>query len=178
MTALLSLFGGSTFKLVAILLAVFALVGAGAYEEHQVDLGTINGLKAQYATDKAAAISAAMLQQKRYDTDAIAAAGAERDQQAALASQLQQNQQEVVRYVPTIKSCVPLGLVRVLRAAAIGVSTGNVSLPAGKSDDACAGVEWPDLARSIISDFGTARANAVQLNALIGFMRKAQGEAK
>jgi hypothetical protein len=175
---MLALLSSSTAKLVVILVIVAALMGSGAALMHKLDANKYTSLELQYAKAQDAAVAAAMTRQHQYDADAIAAAEAERDKQTTLATELQGHQQEVVRYVPVIQSCVPYGLVRVLRAAAIGVPAGNVSLPAGKSDGACTSLKWPALAGAIVSDFGTARANAIQLNALIDFMRKTQAEAK
>lgn len=67
--------------------------------------------------------------------------------------------------------CVTYGLVRVLDAAALGADPGDLELPAGKSDDACAPVKASALAASIVENYGVGQQNAEQLNALIADTR-------
>lgn len=55
-----------------------------------------------------------------------------------------------------------------------GVSPANLALPASKSDQSCSPFSYDDLARTISSNYASARANAEQLNALIALVRKAQ----
>lgn len=164
-------FSSSTVKLIAIAAAIFALVAFGAWGQHKIDADALDRLKAQYAQAQAAAASAALAKQQRYDADAVTAAQQDQQKQLALSSDIQRSQQEIIRYVPKTRSCVPVGLVSVLRSA-IGVSV-NVPAAAGKSDDACSSVGWPDLARGVIDAFGRARANSDQLNALEAFINQA-----
>lgn len=62
--------------------------------------------------------------------------------------------------------CVTYGFVRLLYAAERGLDPAGLGLPAGQSDDACTAYGLSDLAAAIASDFGIARENAEQLNAL------------
>lgn len=149
--------------------------GLGMFEEHKIGVGQIDKLKLEYAQAQAKAIADAAAQQKRFDTLAVGSAQAEGAKQASIVTLSRKQQLEIPHYVPVIRACVPVGLVRVLHAAATGVSTADVPLAPGKSDDACSAAGWPDLARAIVADFGTSRQNATQLDALIDFMRKAKG---
>lgn len=71
-------------------------------------------------------------------------------------------------------TCVPFGLVRVLDAAALGLHPSALALPAGKSDADCTTIDYVALATNVIGNYGAARANAEQLNALIGSVRAVQ----
>lgn len=174
MTAFL---GSATLRLVAILIVVLGLMGAGAYIDHRLEADKYDRRVAQDAQAQAKAVSAALELQRKLGADAVAAAQAEAATQSRLSTEADLHQQEIVKYVPVTRVCVPYGLVRVLNAAA-GLPAASVSRSAGKSDDACAPVSWRDVARSIIADYATGRANAAQQDALIGFLRTARGEVK
>jgi hypothetical protein len=64
----------------------------------------------------------------------------------------------------------------VLDAAVHGVIADSLALPAGKSDDACTGVDAAALARSIVDNYGAAKLNSEQLNALIAVTRQLHGK--
>lgn len=68
------------------------------------------------------------------------------------------------------RTCVPYGFVRTLDAAVLGVRPGDLPLPAGKSDDDCAPIEASSLAAGIAENYGAARQNAVQLDALLDYL--------
>lgn len=73
---------------------------------------------------------------------------------------------EIPTYVPDTSSCITLGLVRVLDAAASGVDPSTIDLAPGKFNETCAdfGSRW--LAQSIVGNYGKARANAADLTGL------------
>lgn len=72
---------------------------------------------------------------------------------------------------PRAVGCIPYGLVRLHDAAAIGVDPDTLPLPSGVSDDACSPVAVTALAEAIADNYAAARANAAQLNDLIGNVR-------
>lgn len=63
--------------------------------------------------------------------------------------------------------CITWGLVRLHDAAALGADPAGLVPPAGQPDDACAPVKASDLASAIVVNYGVARQNAEQLDALI-----------
>lgn len=79
---------------------------------------------------------------------------------------------EIPVHVKELTACVPLGLVRVLDAAAIPGTDPNANAP-GQPDDSCAGISWRAFAADLIDDYGIGQSNAEQLNALIAW-NKAQ----
>lgn len=157
-----------------ILVGLLAATGA-AVTTHKLDLGTINGLKLAQANAVIAAENKARAQQQAYDAIAVTQAKQEATDQAARADQAASQLHEVEFHVSTkvvASNCVPFGLVRVLDAAASGRIVNALSLPAGKSDDACAPLTWDALARSVVGNYYTARANEGQLNHLVDTLRQ------
>ena len=59
----------------------------------------------------------------------------------------------------------------VLDAASLGADPDALSLPAGQSDGACAPVAADVLAANVAANYGAARSNAEQLNALEAWIR-------
>jgi hypothetical protein len=140
---------------------------------HKFDAGELANYKLAAEKQHAADLAAAAEKQKQIDGAAIAAASAEAATQGANAAMLQKELANVTAHVSAkAVPCISWGLVRVLDAAALGVSPDDLSLPAGKSDDTCSPFTAAQLAVSVVSSFGAARANADQLNALIGLLKK------
>lgn len=82
--------------------------------------------------------------------------------------------QEVPSAVHTLivdRVCVPVGLVRLHDAAAYGIEPAQVGASPGEPDDACSLIAWPDFAAVVVQNYGIARGNAEQLDALIKFER-------
>ena len=170
MGVLLSLFGGSSAKLIAILAAVLGLIALGAWGQHKIDADKVDRLKTQYAEAQAAAVTAALAKQRQVDQAAQDAAAKEIAGQQALASnlKLELSHEPVVKTIA--RDCVPYGFLRLLDGAATRRPSSGLALPAGKSDDACAPVTWAAVGRSIVANYYTAHANADQLNALIDLL--------
>lgn len=82
--------------------------------------------------------------------------------------------QKVPRYVDRVVhvACVPWGLVRLHDAAAGGRDPDAVAAPGGQSDDACSPFKPADVAAVIAGNYGVARANAEQLDALEADVRQ------
>jgi hypothetical protein len=166
---------GSSGGMIAMLVVVAGLVGSGAYVMHDVDNAKLEKVELSYKTAEEAAVAAAAAQQKAIDAAALAASSAEAQQQAQFATALQQELSDVQVHVSTkLVPCIPYGLVRVLDAAVLGVSASSLALPAGKSDATCSALTANDLAGSVISNYGSARANAEQLTALQKLLRQFQ----
>jgi hypothetical protein len=66
----------------------------------------------------------------------------------------------------------------VLDAAATGRDPAELPLGAGQFDESCAPVAASDLARRIAENYGAARQNAEQLNALEAWVRAEEAAAK
>jgi hypothetical protein len=134
-------------------------------------LGAYNRLVANNAKANELAITAAAKVQHDQDMAAEKAAVTEAAAQQRIVIQTKTLTKEIVTHVPVTVACVPVGLVRVLNAAAKGLSAPDESFAAGKSDDACAPVSWRSLAADISDDYGTGNENAEQLNALEASIR-------
>lgn len=125
------------------------------------------------AADKVAvdaAVASAVAKEREQAKSDLDAAVAEAKAQEKIVTRTQFIIKEVPRYVTASQdrsTCVTYGLVRVLDAAALGTDPADLELPAGQSDDACAPVKASDLAASVAENYGTARQNAQQLDALI-----------
>ncbi len=72
---------------------------------------------------------------------------------------------------------LPVGLVRLFNAAALGVDPSAVPAPAGLADDAPSGVECSALASVFIDNFGKYHAVASQLNAHIDWDEEQEAAA-
>jgi hypothetical protein len=59
----------------------------------------------------------------------------------------------------------------VLDAASLGADPDGLPLAAGQSDGACAPVTAAALAANVAANYGTARSNAEQLNALEAWIK-------
>jgi len=173
MGSLIASLASSAGGLVALLAVVAGLIGSGAYVEHRVDTAKLNAVELSYAQAEAKAVAESAAKQKELDDNALAASNAEVVAQQGIA-QAATSQLDYLRAHPIGSGCVPYLLVRVLDAAILGVSPANLALPAGKSDHSCSAFSYDDLARTVTSNYASARANAEQLNALIALVRKAQ----
>lgn len=160
-------------KAIAFLVLMAGAAIGGFTLAHRLDAAAYAKLELSYAQAQAKAVADAAAEQKRLDDIATEAARAEATNQRRLASQAQAALTEVQNHVKivTIK-CIPLGLVRVLDAAALGVTASSLPHAAGNSDATCAKVDTVALARSIVANYFNANANAEQLNALIDNLRQ------
>ena len=171
------MFGLSTIATEAIAAAVVALmIFAGGFKTaHDIDAHKLDELKLEYVQAQQKAVQEAQAKQQALDTVAAQAAADEAAKQSHRANLLAQELANAQAHLSTAKitaTCVPYGFVRVLYAGSHGVSTDSLSLPTGKSDDACAPIGWSQLATAILHDYGQANANAGQLNSLIGLLLK------
>ncbi|THD80643.1 MAG: hypothetical protein E7812_07895 [Phenylobacterium sp.] len=67
---------------------------------------------------------------------------------------------------------VPVGLVRVHDAAALGLDVSAVPDPAGRADGDASSVAASDLGRAIIANYGECRADQARLAELQDWLRK------
>jgi hypothetical protein len=171
-------FSFTAIKLAFIGAIILAYTVAVAHVTHQVDMASYQALELKYAQAQAQAVAAAQAEQKRLDAISTTAAQKEAANQAALAARVKRQLAEVEQHVKSLgpSGCVTFGLVRVLDAAVHGVIADSLALPAGKSDDACTGIDAATLARSVVDNYGTAKLNAEQLNALIEVTRRLHGK--
>lgn len=150
--------------------------GGGVCVTHHWDAGDIAALQTKIATiqrddarAKADALAVAADRMRRADAISLNSAVAEAAAQQKLADQKFLIAKEVHRHVASNgnnRMCITYGLVRVLDAASLGADPDVLSLPAGRSDDACASLTAAALAANVAANYVTARANAEQLNAL------------
>lgn len=164
-------------KLIAIAIGLVMLMAGTAIVTHKVDDSQYLKLELKIAADHQKAVDAALAEQHQIDAVATKAAQDDARKQAAATASVKRQLAEVQIHVHAISSashCITYGLVRVIDAAVHGVGAGTLALPAGKSDDACAPISAADLARSVVDNYGTARANSQQLNDLEAFSRDAK----
>lgn len=163
----------SELKLIFALVALAAAFAGGFVLEHRLASAKYSALELSYAQAQAKAVAAAQAKQAQLDAIAAEAATQEARHQEAIASATAAQLREVKRHVKADSHCVSWGLVRVLDAAVYGVNADRLVLPAGKLDDTCAPFNSDELARAVVKNYGTARANADQLNSLIAALRAA-----
>lgn len=147
--------------------------GAAVWATHAIDAGRYNALETkftQYQLDatkaQAAAVAEASSRQHAQDQVALSAAVAEATAQQKIVVHTVTLTKDIPAHVPDTAACIPLGLIRLLNAAASGGSVSASPLAPGESDDSCAAVSWRSLAADISDDYETGRSNAEQLNAL------------
>lgn len=174
MAALISLATSSVAGLIATLVMVASLVGSGAYVDHRIMSAKFASFEASAAKAQAEAVADAAARQKELDDATLSAAQAETDTQRRLAAGTRA-QLSYLRAHPTHIPCVPWAFVRVLNASILGVAADSIRLPAGAADGACAPVSADTLARTLVANFGNARANAEQLSAFQQWARQVAG---
>lgn len=168
------MFSSETVKAAALIAVVLAIFGGGFKAGWDWEATVLWKERAANAQALAKAAAQAAAEQKSLDDAALDDASREAAAQSARVAQLSRNL-EAARHAPVktiTRSCVPLGLVRVLDGAAFGRDPASLALPAGKSLDACASLGWRDLVGVIVGNYGTARDNAGQLDALIQAWRR------
>ncbi len=177
-------------KLKGAVFGAFILFAAGSlsggFLTHAVDQNRYDALVISHAKADAKAAEASRKAQEaavaaaRATERATAVLAQESALRAAAADQkIVYRTNTIIKEVPThvtaqtdARVCVPVGLVRLLDAAALGVDPADLVLPAGQSDDTCSSVRASDLARSVVGNYGIARQNAEQLDQLIADIRE------
>lgn len=176
--------GFSWVKVAAYALGAALLISGGAYAGYRWEAGTVATLKLEAAQERAQAVSLAAQSQKAQDTVALTAAVSEAKAQAQIVTKTITLTKEVPRYVTVRQDaivCIPVGLARVLRAAAAGSDPSAVELAPGQSDDACSDLTASEVAGWFSGYAGASQANAEQLTALQAWIvanHQAQENAK
>ncbi|MGH6796569.1 MAG: hypothetical protein ACREDH_15550 [Methylocella sp.] len=163
--------GITEIKLAVLAALLLGAAGAASIVTHKVDQGRYEALVASYAQAQAKGLQAALDEQKRQDQIATAAAEREAAQQQELAAKTQHQLAQVRRHVQSIGHCLTWGAVRVLVAGGRGRLPDDLSLPANVIDSSCAPSEWATVLAGVVSDYGTARQNAAQLDALSAWFK-------
>ena len=164
----------------AVLAAILSGAGIG-WTVHRVDESTIAAMKLTEAEAQLSAANTAAAIQKKEDAVSLAEAVSEARAQQQIVTQTVTLTKEVPVYVSAktdARTCITYGLVRVLDAAATGRDPAELPLDAGQSDDACAPVTASSLARNVAENYGAARANAEQLDALEAWVAEQAAVAK
>lgn len=169
LTSVGSFFGGiQTYLIVGAVVAVTAAAG-GAYAGYRWEHGEVLKLQlaqAQFATEAATKAADSV---RKQDTIALGAAVTEAKSQAQIVTRTVTITKEIPAYVTPAQDavvCIPVGLARVLRAAAAGADPASLQLAPGQSDDACSDVTASEVAGWFSDYAGTSQANAEQLNEL------------
>ncbi len=160
-----------TIKWVAIGVGILALVAGTAKVTADIYQGKIAEMKAGYIEAEKKAVELALARQKAQNEVDKNAAVNEAKAQNKIVEVTHTIREKVPVYVPTATKCaVTVGFVRVLDAAVLGVSPGDIPLAAGQSDDSCAAVDPRTLALNIVANYGACHANAQQLTSLQGWV--------
>jgi hypothetical protein len=155
------------WKIILYAVAGLTLMGAGAKIMSIWDAGTIAKYQTTITAQRAVVrqVTAVTAQITKSDQAAEVAA------QAKIVTQTRTVTKEITRYVPrpgpsVSVPCVSNGMLRVHDAAVLGVDPSTILPPASSPDDACSPVAASDFMADINANYGVARANAEQLNAL------------
>ena len=161
MFGLSSLIGGAMLAIVSF--------GGGYWLSHRIDASTISDMKLANAQALNSAIKASASAQQAQDKVIENAAVKEAQAQIQIQTVTKTITKEIPKYV-TVKgdtvSCIPVGLERLLYAAASGTSADSLQAPTGQSADSCSDVSATEMAGWFKDYSDAARANAEQLNAL------------
>lgn len=170
-----------SFLLKFLMPAALAFAG-GAYLAHRVDAAAVARLELRMAEegrdaarDKARALAAEAATERKEQQISLDRALGEARAQARVVRETRIVTEEIPTHVPSDACrCIPLGLVRLLDAAATGRDPAALSLAPGQSDRTCAPLDAARLAAGIVENYGAARANAEQLNALEAWLAAEQ----
>ena len=125
---------------------------AGGIGMRQIDNARYEALELQVSQAHEKALEQAVATQRAIDDRKLEQAQTETLNQATIAGQVRAQLREVQKHVQKRlgpRGCITYGFVRVLDAAALGVSPDSLPLPAGKSDDSCAPADPDALGRAI-----------------------------
>lgn len=166
-------------KLAAIGVGLLALVASTAKVTADIYQGRIDELKLGYVEAEKKAVELALARQKAQNEIDKNAAVNEAEAQTTIVERTHTITEKVPVYVPVSTKCpVTAGFIRVLDAAVLGVSPGDIPLPAGQSDDSCAAVDPRTLALNIVANYGTCHANAQQLTSLQDWLKATTAASK
>ena len=154
-------------KLIGLLVIAAVIFGCGMRLMSQLDAGSIAKYKATIAAQTAVVkqvTAVTTLITKDDQTKELMAQNVVSDQTKTITK-------EITRYVPrpgpsVSVPCVSNGMLRVHDAAVLGVDPSTILPPAASPDDACSTVAASDFMADVAANYGIARANAEQLNAL------------
>lgn len=149
-------------------LCVAALGGLAAVTQVRLSAAHLElaNYKADYFKDLANARSTAAADQKAIDSAITAAAVADAEGQVRIVTRTTTLKEKVPVYVKDNSTCITVGLIRVLDAAALGVDPETLDLRSGESNESCADISAVTLAQSVNGNYGLCHANAEQLNNL------------
>jgi hypothetical protein len=164
------MFGLSTiaWKAIGVLVVLLTLMACGAKLMSIWDTGKITKLQGVIATGHAQVAQVAAVTKTLTVQDQAAEATA----QEGLGGQRAVITKEITHYVSVIPSppvgCVTWGMLRLHDAAVLGVDPGGLGDPAAQPNDACSTVAPSVFMAAVTDNYGAARANAEQLDRLIG----------
>lgn len=160
--------GVKTYLIVGAVTGAVAFAG-GAYSGWRWEHGAVLQARLDAAALASKAKELAAKDQAAQDAVKLKAAVAEALFQGRLEGRISLIVQETPVYVTAAQDaivCIPVGLARVLRAAAEGRSPGSLSLAPGQSDDDCSDITATEMARWFTAYAGASLGNAHQLNSL------------
>lgn len=123
-------------------------------------------MEVQIAAERHAAFMEGRARQLKSDRETLGISAGYHTVSVNIIRRTQTTIKEIPTYVQDNATCVTVGLVRVLDAAALGTNPDLLSLAPGESDGACAGIGAYALAESVIGNYGRAHENAAKLTAL------------
>lgn len=175
------MFGLSALATKAIGAAVIVLVifGAGFGAGHHWEAVALEQLKAQYATEKAAAIEAARNEQNKLDNQAIEAARDEMRKQDVIVATTKSQLAQVQKNVKSLsRNCISSGVLRLYNGAILGVAPDRIPFDPGGTPEGSTSIDAVTLGSSFVANLGNCRQNTERLRSLIALLRQYQTAAK
>lgn len=151
-----------------IVLLVVAAVSAGSatYVTREVYHGDIAELQLAHAQDRHQAFMEGRARQMKSEAITRDVSANFHTSNVRIIRQTQTIVKEIPTYVQDDATCITWGLVRVHDAFALGTDPDKLDLPAGSSNDTCAGIGWRALSETIGGNYGKFHETADQLTHL------------
>lgn len=164
MLKLAEMFGLPVWLLFIIATAVGA--AGGAWGMAKLKNGEIAEIQLVHAEERHQAFMEGRARQMRSDAITRDVSADFHVSNVKIIRQTQKIIEEIPIYVQDDATCITWGLVRVLDAAAFSADPDSLDLPAGTANDACAGVGWRALAKTVVGNYGKFHETADQLSKL------------
>lgn len=157
-----------------ILLVVFlAGAGSGGGAARIYYTGEIAKMELAQAKANKKSDDVVVVKREESKDSAVAASSADASAQEKIIYRTVTLKEKVNVYVKDTSTCITIGLVRLLDAAALGINNPDtLSLAPGEFNETCAAIGSNALANSVVGNYGLARQNSQQLNDLEDEMRR------
>lgn len=175
MFKLLDLVGGAKVYIIVGLIAAVAAGAGGFTLAWKLQAGNIAAIQLADARKEAAAVAAAVAQERKQNIISADAGKTAEVHQAAVQAHAQAIRQEVTKYVTPeadAKCILPVGAFRLLDAAATGAEADAGLDAPGQPNEAPSGVDCSRFVALVAEDFALYRSLAAQLNDILDLADK------